>query len=97
MGTNSLGQDVFWRMTFAIRNSLAGRACRGVDLQGHCADGGLGGRLLWRQRRSDTHVHQRWFHRAAAIIDPRATGDADTGATEPVDDGSALRRNGMGT
>jgi peptide/nickel transport system permease protein len=22
MGTNSLGQDVFWRMTFAIRNSL---------------------------------------------------------------------------
>ena len=54
LGTNSMGQDVFWRMTFAVRNSLAVAVFAsvisrvrwgGVGLVGGSA-GGVGGRGL---------------------------------------------------
>jgi peptide/nickel transport system permease protein len=50
MGTNSLGQDVFWRLTFAVRNSLliAGMAVligRGIGVMYGAFSGYVGGTM----------------------------------------------------
>ena len=71
-GTTSRGQDVFWQLTFAIRNTLlfgfVGRADQPHALAGDRPGRGLQGRL----RRPRADVDQRHLHRHPAVSDPGA-------------------------
>ncbi len=58
LGTTSRGQDVFWQLTTALRNTLLFRHRGRVSVAYYLAGGGFGGGLCRRRRRQGADGHQ---------------------------------------
>ncbi len=71
-GTTSRGQDVFWQLTFAIRNTLLFGITVAFLSRVISLTVGLALRLQGRLDRSRSDVDQRHLHRHPAVPDPRA-------------------------